>query len=73
MNIKIKNFCMSENILFRENFELKKVSHIKTGGTAEVIIFPNSAIQLQSIIVFLKTLDTEFLVVGNLCLLLYFG
>ena len=59
-------FLKDQGINFIEDFDLKKKSWLKAGGTFEVFIQPNNLIQIKQILGFLKKNETKFQVVGNL-------
>ena len=59
-------FLKDQGINFIEDFDLKKKSWLKAGGTFEVFIQPNNLIQIKQILEFLKKNETKFQVVGNL-------
>ena len=66
-NLKIcRKFLNENNILFEENFDLKKKSWLKAGGKFELYIQPENLIDIKKIISFFKEKKIKFYVVGSI-------
>ena len=60
----INQFLKKEKINFEENVNLSCFSYFKTGGNANLIIYPNSENQIQQLIFFLKKHKLKYKVIG---------
>ncbi len=67
MNDNFLNFLSSESIEFTTGVQLSKFSYFKTGGTASVIIFPDSQKQLSLCFKWIDNHDLAFKVIGDTC------
>ena len=65
-NNYLTNWLKNNNISYTLNFELKKKSWLKAGGTAEVCINPESAEDTIKVIKFLINEQINFYPIGNL-------
>ena len=64
--IKIKNFLEKNNIEFYEDFYIGKVSSIKLGDKAKIVIYPHTVIQLKRLLKFFYVSKIYYRVFGNL-------
>ncbi len=58
-------FLKDSGIRFTENEPMKKHTTFKTGGNADLMIFPNSVSQLSDVLSFCSGQNIEPLILGN--------
>lgn len=67
MNKSLLNFLLSNSIDFNSDVELSKFSYFKTGGSAEVIIYPNCQKQLSLCFKWINKNNLAFKIIGETC------
>lgn len=68
---EFRKWLISNSIKHNSRVNLSQISWLKTGGIAKIIIFPQNAIELQSIIKACSELGVEFKIMGNTSNLLF--
>lgn len=61
----LDDFLRELKVPVKYKFEIRKVSHMKVGGIAEQVVFPQDAKQLAEILSYLNDNNLDYLVVGN--------
>lgn len=61
----IKSFLSSNNIIYTTNVKLSEFTYFKTGGTAEIIIFPKDKNQLSILIKFFYQKKISYKLIGE--------
>ncbi len=67
----IKSFFSKNNFEYYENFDMAKLSSIKIGGKARLVVFPKNTSELKKVVLKLFKTKTQFKIVGNASNLLF--
>lgn len=60
----VKQFCLENQIPFKENVEIKYETYFKKGGMVRAFIQPNSQEKLLELVIFLVTVQQKFKIIG---------
>ncbi|MBQ8321911.1 MAG: UDP-N-acetylmuramate dehydrogenase [Clostridia bacterium] len=62
----IKGYLKANDVEYKENYNLSKISHIRTGGKAKMLILPKNKPEFLHILDFLRTCQQDYTVVGGM-------
>ena len=62
---KIKDWSKKNDVEFIKNVNLKRFSYFKSGGNAQIILFPNNLLKIKNCIKFLNKNFIKFKVIGE--------
>ncbi|MFC6860086.1 UDP-N-acetylmuramate dehydrogenase [Zunongwangia atlantica] len=68
---ELKGFLLKANINYEEDVELSKITYLRTGGTADYIIFPRTNEEVCEAIKILNSLSVKFKIIGATSNLLF--
>lgn len=60
------NYLKQNEVKYKRNFKLSKVSSVKIGGPADVAIFPSSEIELINLLEFLLKYNIQYKILGRM-------